>query len=217
MQHGAFLSGLCAENGLSLYYAAGGKRVPAVVVEMVEKKTDRLYTIRKKEAGGGYDAAKGAAGRRRTQFQFGTAPDYQYGADPFSPLFFTRLSDGGSGSGVAEAVPAVSQPGRKGRCESLCLDFRLFSDRVAVSGAKASQAVGASAFLFARPVWGDGGSGDYGFFLAFFVSILAFVPIGMTVFVSVCPKLFDLIIGKSYSSSKTSNITFSKDILLSCS
>ena len=28
------------------------------------------------------------------------------------------------------------------------------------------------------------------------VSIFAFVPIGITVFVSICPKLFDFIIGK---------------------
>ena len=60
MQHGAFLSGLCAENGLSLYYAAGGKRVPAVVVEMVEKKTDRLYSLGEACKGG---AAKGGPDR----------------------------------------------------------------------------------------------------------------------------------------------------------
>ena len=33
-------------------------------------------------------------------------------------------------------------------------------------------------------------------FTVLFVSIFAFVPIGITVFVSICPKLFDFIIGK---------------------
>ena len=49
------------------------------------------------------------------------------------------------------------------------------------------------------------------------VFISAFVPIGTTVFLSICPKLFDFIIGNLYSPSKTSSIIFSRDIPLSCS
>ena len=52
-------------------------------------------------------------------------------------------------------------------------------------------------------------------FLSVFVSILAFTPIGTTVFLSTCPKLLDLIIGKSYSSPIVSNTIFSREISLS--
>ena len=46
---------------------------------------------------------------------------------------------------------------------------------------------------------GDGPGSDDSIntiFTFLFGSIFAFVPIGITVFVSICPKLFDFIIGK---------------------
>ena len=54
-------------------------------------------------------------------------------------------------------------------------------------------------------------------FIFSFVFISAFVPIGITILFSMCPKLLDFIIGNLYLFSRTSNIIFSNVIPLWCS